>query len=182
MDSEGHRIGKYIRELPRDAYGNRYRLGGKIASQKFGIGTVIGVARGCDGRICIVCNFRAAYRAAGHVTSKWRTWLVPAEEGGRHSRSGRPKCVSKRNCGSNTEKWRKRKRSDHKRYYGKTAFIYEPHQWTQAEDALVLAHVIPDSELSPLIERSMKSISNRRWRLKKRKQTPAGEIGEEGHE
>lgn len=81
MDSEGHRIGKYIRELPRDAYGNRYRLGGKIASLKFGIGTVIGVARGCDGRICIVCNFRAAYRAAGHVTSKWRTWLVPAEEG-----------------------------------------------------------------------------------------------------
>lgn len=96
--------------------------------------------------------------------------------------SGRPKCVSKRNCGSNTEKWRKRKRSDHKRYYGKTAFLYEPHQWTQAEDALVLAHVIPDSELSPLIERSMKSISNRRWRFKKRKQTPAGEIGEEGHE
>lgn len=89
MDSEEHRIEGYIRELPRDAYGNRYRLGGKIASPKFGIGTVIGVARGCDGRICIVCNFRAAYRAAGHVTSKWRTWLVPIDEGVAFQETGR---------------------------------------------------------------------------------------------
>lgn len=66
---------------PRDAYGNRYRIGGKILSQKFGLGTVIGVARGGDGRICVVCNFRAAYGEAGKFTSKWRTWLVPAEEG-----------------------------------------------------------------------------------------------------
>lgn len=69
----GKRIGvyKYIHALPRDAYGNRYHIGGRILSQKFGLGTVIGVARGGDGRICVVCNF----------TSKWRTWLVPAEEG-----------------------------------------------------------------------------------------------------
>lgn len=40
-----------------------------------------GVARGGDGRICVVCNFRAAYGEAGKFTSKWRTWLVPAEEG-----------------------------------------------------------------------------------------------------
>ena len=77
----GKRIGvyKYIHALPRDAYGNRYRIGGKILSQKFGLGTVIGVARGGDGRICVVCNFRAAYGEAGKFTSKWRTW--PAEEG-----------------------------------------------------------------------------------------------------
>lgn len=57
----GKRIGvyKYIHALPRDAYGNRYHIGGRILSQKFGLGTVIGVARGGDGR----------------------TWLVPAEEG-----------------------------------------------------------------------------------------------------
>lgn len=56
----GKRIGvyKYIHALPRDAYGNRYHIGGRILSQKFGLGTVIGVA-----------------------VSKWRTWLVPAEEG-----------------------------------------------------------------------------------------------------
>lgn len=62
----GKRIGvyKYIHALPRDAYGNRYHIGGRILSQKFGLGTVIGVARG-----------------GGVVVSKWRTWLVPAEEG-----------------------------------------------------------------------------------------------------
>lgn len=49
----GKRIGvyKYIHALPRDAYGNRYRIGGRILSQKFGLGTVIGVARGGDGRL-----------------------------------------------------------------------------------------------------------------------------------
>lgn len=42
----GKRTGvyKYIHALPRDAYGNRYRIGGKVLSQKFGLGTVIGVA------------------------------------------------------------------------------------------------------------------------------------------
>lgn len=55
----------------------------------------------------------------------------------------------------------------HKRYYAKTAFKYEPREWTVAEDKLVLAHDIPDSELSPIIGRSMRAISNRRWRLKR---------------
>ena len=74
-------VHEYIHALPRDAYGNRYRIGGKILSQKFGLGTVIGVARGSDGRICVACNFRAAYREGGVTVSKWRTWLVPAEDG-----------------------------------------------------------------------------------------------------
>lgn len=64
-------------------------------------------------------------------------------------------------------KERAAKRDEHKRYYVRTAFKYEPREWTIAEDKLVLAHVIPDSELSPIIRRSMKSISNRRWRLLK---------------
>ena len=55
----------------------------------------------------------------------------------------------------------------HKRYYAKTAFKYKPREWTVDEDKLVLMHVIPDSELSPIIKRSMKAISNRRWRLKR---------------
>lgn len=68
----GKRIGvyKYIHALPRDAYGNRYHIGGRILSQKFGLGTVIGVARGGDGRTCVVCNFRAAYREGG-VAVAW---------------------------------------------------------------------------------------------------------------
>lgn len=62
---------------------------------------------------------------------------------------------------------RERKRAEHKRYYAKTAFKYERREWTDDEDKLVLIHRIPDSELSRIIRRSMKSISNRRWRLRK---------------
>lgn len=59
------------------------------------------------------------------------------------------------------KKARSAKHAEHKRYYAKTAFKYEHRPWTVAEDKRVLAHDIPDSE------RSMKSISNRRWRLRK---------------
>lgn len=61
---------------------------------------------------------------------------------------------------------RERKRAEHKRYYARTAFKYERRKWTDDEDKLVLIQRIPDSELSPIIKRSMKSISNRRWRLR----------------
>lgn len=56
-------------------------MGKRIGVYKYIHATVIGVARGGDGRTCVVCNFRAAYREGGVVVSKWRTWLVPAEEG-----------------------------------------------------------------------------------------------------
>lgn len=59
------------------------------------------------------------------------------------------------------------KHAEHKRYYARTAFKYERRRWTDDEDKLVLIQRIPDSELSPIIRRSMKSISNRRWRLRK---------------
>lgn len=56
-----------------------------------------------------------------------------------------------------------------------TAFKYGRRDWTREEDGLVLAHSITDRELSSRIRRSMKSISNRRWRLRdaafKNKQT-----------
>lgn len=72
-----------------------------------------------------------------------------------------------------------RKRAEHKRYYAQTAFKYGRRDWTREEDELVLAHSIPDRELSSLIRRSMKSISNRRWRLRdaasKNKQTGVAE-------
>lgn len=75
-------IGVYICDMPKDAYGNPYRIGGKILSERFGVGTVVGVARGSDGAVCVVCNFRAAYREKnGRPVSKWRTWLVRAGEG-----------------------------------------------------------------------------------------------------
>ena len=57
----GKRTGvyKYIHALPRDAYGNRYRIGGKVLSQKFGLGTVLGVARGGAGREDLTAHVRA---------------------------------------------------------------------------------------------------------------------------
>lgn len=58
-----------------------------------------------------------------------------------------------------------RRHAEHKRYYAKTAFLYEKRPYSDAEDALILAHTVPDSELSLTIHRSMKAISNRRWRL-----------------
>lgn len=65
-----------------------------------------------------------------------------------------------------TERQREAKRREHRRYYARTAFRYKPRPWSEKEDAVVLAHDVPDSELSLRIGRSMKAISNRRWRLK----------------
>ena len=60
-----------------------------------------------------------------------------------------------------------RKHAEYKRYYAETAFKYERRKWKDDEDKSVLLQRIPDSELSPIIKRSMKSISNRRRRLRK---------------
>lgn len=66
-----------------------------------------------------------------------------------------------------TQRQREAKRREHRLYYAGTAFLYRPRPWTDEEDRLVLAHEIPDRELSARIRRSMKAISNRRWRLRK---------------
>ena len=76
-----------------------------------------------------------------------------------------------------TDPKRARKRKEHKRYYAKTAFKYEPRPWTAAEDHLVLLHAIPDSELSVAIGRSLKAICNRRWRLRQAKGNKSDEWG-----
>ena len=79
------------------------------------------------------------------------------EIGGRRSRMSNALSAKERDL----------KHAEHKRYYARTAFKYERRRWTVDEDKLVLIHRIPDSELSRIIKRSMKSISNRRWRLRK---------------
>lgn len=75
---------------------------------------------------------------------------------------------------------RERKRIEHKRYYARTAFKYPARAWSATEGELVLAHAVPDRELSRIIKRSMKSISNRRWRLRKAasENKRTGKIGE----
>lgn len=49
-------------------------------------------------------------------------------------------------------------------YYKKTS-KYGRKKWTKEEDSLVMEHKISDRELSELIERSMMSITMRRYRL-----------------
>ena len=64
------------------------------------------------------------------------------------------------------EKYRKACRRQNQRYYAKTSNLYPPKAWTAEEDAMVLDHKIPDSELSKELERSVRAIQHRRHRLK----------------
>ena len=60
-------------------------------------------------------------------------------------------------------------RKQKRRYYGKTAFLYEKRAWTKAEDNMVLEHKIPDVVLSAKTHRSVGAIQKRRCKLKKMK-------------
>ena len=82
------------------------------------------------------------------------------------------------------EERRERRHREHKRYYAKTAFLYEKRPYSETEDALILAHAVPDSELSITIRRSMKAICNRRWRLRrdKREQNEVKKIQGKGYD
>ncbi|MCD7847889.1 MAG: hypothetical protein LUG49_07705 [Oscillospiraceae bacterium] len=66
-----------------------------------------------------------------------------------------------------TEKYYSQKKLDRKRYYDKTANLYPKRAWSEEENRQVLEHSIPDSELSRKIQRSVKSIQEKRRRLKK---------------
>ncbi|MCD7823991.1 MAG: hypothetical protein LUG86_08285 [Oscillospiraceae bacterium] len=66
-----------------------------------------------------------------------------------------------------TKKIREQRKIDRKRYYAKTANLYPRRSWSKEENALVLAHSMPDSELSKRIRRSVKSIQEKRRRLRK---------------
>lgn len=61
---------------------------------------------------------------------------------------------------------REQKRAEHRRYYGKTTYLYPMRPWISEECQLVLEHSIPDSELSKKIQRSLKSIQEKRRRLR----------------
>ncbi len=117
---------------------------------------------GSRGRETFCCRFlpvRCILSAKASSESSCRTSMSSSmmEIGGRRSRMSNALSAKERDL----------KHAEHKRYYARTAFKYERRRWTVDEDKLVLIHRIPDSELSPIIKRSMKSISNRRWRLRK---------------
>ena len=64
------------------------------------------------------------------------------------------------------DKLRKTRNAQKKRYFSKTA-KYKPRRWTDIEDVIVLEHKTTDTEMSRLIERSVKAIQVRRVKLKK---------------
>lgn len=66
----------------------------------------------------------------------------------------------------NMEKYRKACRRQNQRYYAKTSNLYPARAWNAEEDAMVLNHTMPDSELSEKLERSVRAIQHRRHRLK----------------
>ena len=65
------------------------------------------------------------------------------------------------------EKFRKTTNAQKKRYYNKTKF-HCSNVWTAEQDTMVLEHLITDTELSKIIQHSVKAIQVRRCRLKKK--------------
>ena len=59
----------------------------------------------------------------------------------------------------------KTNRSQKVRYRARTGSGSGRHQWTQAEEEMVLSHSVPDRELAVRIGASVAAIQNRRWRL-----------------
>ena len=70
------------------------------------------------------------------------------------------------------KRWRhnnpKKRYEGKSRYYKKTSYSRNHgKEWTVEEMDLVLAHEMPDSELSEKLGRSVASIQKMRWRIKK---------------
>ncbi|MCD8237798.1 MAG: hypothetical protein LUC92_00435 [Clostridiales bacterium] len=63
--------------------------------------------------------------------------------------------------------YRERKRIERHRYYSRTANKYPPHLWTDEEEKMVMEHTVPDSELSDKLGRSVKSIQEKRRRIRR---------------
>ncbi len=65
------------------------------------------------------------------------------------------------------EKYKEQRLADKKKYYAKTAYKYPQRPWTEEEEALVMQHAIADSELSDHLGRSVKSIQEKRRKIRR---------------
>lgn len=86
-----------------------------------------------------------------------------------------PRFMHTKAAHASPEHYAELRRAQRRRYYAATANIHPPRRWEEWEDELVLAKARSDRELSELLQRSMKSISNRRWRLRSQGASPDGE-------
>lgn len=64
------------------------------------------------------------------------------------------------------EKLRKTRNSQRNRYYRRTS-IYPPREWTSFEIEAIFSREVTDMELSKQIKRSVRSIQQKRCKLKK---------------
>lgn len=65
------------------------------------------------------------------------------------------------------EKYKKTKREQEKRYYGKTQDVLNSRKyWTPREIKMIMAKNMSDRELSQILGRSMKAIQVKRYKIK----------------
>lgn len=65
------------------------------------------------------------------------------------------------------ERLRKTRNSQGTRYYGKTSNIYPRRKWTNSELNMIFERNITDPELSKAIQRSVHSIQQKRYEMKR---------------
>lgn len=63
--------------------------------------------------------------------------------------------------------YRERKRIERHRYYARTTHKYPPHPWTDEEEKMIMEHTVPDSALSDQLGRSVKSIQEKRRKIRR---------------
>lgn len=74
--------------------------------------------------------------------------------------------MNRKSAYKDMDKWKAACNRQRQRYYGKTSFLYERRPWDEYEDRMVIEHNLTDSQLSDLLERSVRAIQVRRSRLK----------------
>ncbi|MCD8048926.1 MAG: hypothetical protein LUG52_04865 [Clostridia bacterium] len=70
-------------------------------------------------------------------------------------------------------KYRERKRKENMLYYGQTAYKYPKRAWKEEEIEMIMAHTLSDREISEKIKRSMKSIQEKRRRIRREEEAKA---------
>lgn len=65
------------------------------------------------------------------------------------------------------ERLRKTRNLQRTRYYGKSSNIYPRREWTNSELNMIFERKIPDPELSKAIQRSVHSIQQKRYEMKR---------------
>lgn len=76
--------------------------------------------------------------------------------------------MNRKNLYKDMEKFKNTRNAQKRRYYGRTSNAKNSgNPWTEDEIDLIIAHEKTDTELSNILGRSVRSIQNKRCRIKK---------------